>query len=191
MNLIVSALFVLVSAAGPAPHVSNAAQDRPQDASASEATRPGPQHLMLQKLTGNWDAVVITRDPKGAEVRTNGRMTTTRQTDFHTVDNFQGEVMGMPVVGHGVNGYCTVRRQFFTFWTDSMSASPMTLYGEFDAEKRELRLSGECLAPSGRLERCRTVTRYVDDDHTSWALYGAGPDGKETLHLRIEYTRRK
>jgi Protein of unknown function (DUF1579) len=69
-----------------------------------------------------------------------------------------------------------------------MTSSPMTLYGDYDAEKRELVLTGECFGPSGKLEPCKTVTRYADDDHMTWTLFGA-VGGKDIQLLRIEYTR--
>ena len=141
--------------------------------------------------TGTWDVVLITQDPSGKEVRTKGTKTTTKHTEFHTLDAFEGEFMGLRLVGHGVNGYCAVRGQYFTLWTDSMTPSPMLLFGDYDAGKRELALRGECYGMSGKLEKCRTVTRFVDDDHVSWALYGAGPDGREVQFLRNEYTRRR
>ncbi len=151
---------------------------------------PGPEHELLRGLVGTWDAVLIARDPSGAEQRTTGTRTTVEHAGFHTVDSFQGTFLGVPLIGHGMNGYCTVRAQYFTFWTDSMTSSPLTLFGSYDAATRTLALSGECFGPSGRLEPCRTVTRLVDADHVSWTLLGAGPDGKEVERLTIQYTRR-
>jgi hypothetical protein len=157
---------------------------------APEGFRPGPQHALLGRLAGTWDAILIVKDAGGAEVRTRGTLTTERHADFHTVDRFEGAFLGMKMVGHGMNGYCTVRKQYFRFWTDSMSPAPMTLLGDYDAGKRELTLKGQCLGRSGALEACRTVTRLRDDDHVEWTLFGAGPDGKEAQILRIEYTRK-
>ncbi len=191
MKILISTLVVLASGAGLGHVVHDAGANRSRAPQAFEAAGAGEQHLMLQKLAGTWDAIVVMQDPKGVEVRTKGLLTTSKHADFHTIDSFQGDVMGMPMSGHGINGYCTVRKQFFTFWTDSMSASPMTLFGDYDAIRRELTLTGECLGMSGKLETCRTVTHYADDDHRSWSMYGPGPDGREMRHLRIDYTRRK
>ena len=44
---------------------------------------------------------------------------------------------------------------------------------------------------SGKLEPCKTVTRLTDDDHYTWTLFGAGPDGKARTLLRLGATRRK
>jgi hypothetical protein len=153
--------------------------------------QPGPQHARLQALAGTWDAVIVTTDMQRKEQRVKGTLTTRKHAGCHTVDDFQGQLMGMPLVGHGINGFCPVRKQYFTFWTDSMTPSPMTLWGDYDDKAHELRLTGECYGMSGKLEPCRTVTKYEDGDHYSWSMFGAGPDGKEMQHLRIEYTRRK
>jgi len=155
-----------------------------------ETTTATDPHARLQALAGTWDAVLFVRDSAGAERRSPGRLTTTKHSDFHTLDSFEGAFMGMDVVGRGLNGYCPIRKQYFTFWTDSLSATPMTLYGDYDSEKRELVLRGESLGMTGKIERCRTVTRYPDADHMTWAMFGAGPDGAEIQHLRIEYTRK-
>lgn len=151
---------------------------------------PGPEHARLQRLVGTWDALIVTRDA-GGEHRTRGTLTVAPHTSFHTLESFDGELMGLPFLGHGVNGYCPVRKKYFTFWTDSMTPAPLLLYGDWDEGKRELTLAGEGFGPSGKLEPCRTVARHVDDDHFTWAFYGAGPDGKEVQHLSIEYRRRK
>src|SRR5262249_30282297 len=89
---------------------------------AADAFHAGSEHALLQKLVGTWDAVLVATDPSGKEVRTHGTLTTTRHTDFFTLDQFQGECMGQPFLGHGVNGYCTARKKYFTFWTDSLTS---------------------------------------------------------------------
>ncbi len=193
MKLLLSTLVLFASSLGFASPVPTATGDLAAiDVLApQEPMRPGPQHAMLQKLAGTWDAVVITKDATGAEQKTKGRLVTQKHTDFHTVDSYEGEFMGMKMLGHGINGYCTVKKQFFTFWTDSMTPSPMTVTGDYDSKKRELVMTGECHGMSGKLEKCRTVTSYQDDDHYAWVFFGSGPDGKVMQFLRIEYTRAK
>ena len=177
-------LFAILVAVAAVPVVAAALPIR----SSAEAPTDSP-NLRLQKLAGTWDAVVVMNGPDGVEQRTRGTLITTRLADFHTLDTFRGQVMGGEFVGHGTNGYCPVRGKYFSFWTDALSATPMTLFGDYDAKKRELVMKGECLGMSGKLEPCRTVTRFVDEDHRTWTLFGAGPDGAEIQHVRIEYSR--
>lgn len=161
----------------------------PAPQAADNPFQPGAEHALLQKLAGEWSAVLVTRGPDGKELRTNGRQTTTALAPFHTTERYEGELMGQRFVGTGLNGYCTARRQYFTYWVDSMTSSPLTAFGKYDAEKRELALVGECIGASGKLEPCRIVTRFIDDDHRTFELYGKGADGKEARHLHIDYTR--
>lgn len=190
MRLSIVALSILASCLGFGLLLSGE-EPATKDAAAQDAFHPGPQHALLQGLAGTWDAVLVIKDEKGADVRSRGTLTTVQHAGFHTIDSFEGELMGMKMSGHGMSGYCAARKQFFRFWTDSMTPSPMTLFGDYDGAKRELTMRGECLGRSGRLEKCKTVTRLKDDDHIEWALLGAGPDGKEMQILRIEYARRK
>jgi hypothetical protein len=153
--------------------------------------KPGPEHAMLQKMVGTWDAAIFVHDEKGVEQKTKGTMTTTKHSDFHTIETFEGEFMGMKFTGHGVNSYCPVRKQYMTYWTDSLSPTPFPLAGTHDEKTKETTLTGECMGMSGKLEKHRTVTKWKDADHVEFAMFGPGPDGKEVQHLRIEYTRRK
>lgn len=181
MKLLLASSVLLASLLG----LAAAAAPRAQDAGFPQ---PGPQHVLLQKTAGTWDAAVYMM---GSDKPSKGTLTRTKLAGFHTFDSFEGDVMGTKFVGHGMNGYCPIRKQFFGYWTDSMTPTPMTVQGDYDEKKRELTMEGECFGMSGQLEKCRTVAHFVDDDHMDWAMYGAGPDGKDMQHLRIEYTRRK
>jgi hypothetical protein len=185
MKLLVIAIAAAAAGSGYAFHdhlAAPAAQD-PQQKSA--------QHALLHKQVGSWDAVVIMRDEKGAEQRSKGATTVTSLGDFHTVQEFRGEFMGQPFVGHGINGYCPVKKQYYTFWVDSMAPSPLSLAGDYDAAKKELSMTGEYYGPDGKLAKCRTVTRFTDADHVGWEMFGLGTDGKAASQLRIEYSRKK
>jgi len=185
-----AALLVLAATLGLA-RAGQFGQAAAPPAAATDAFHAGAEHALLLKLVGKWDAEIIAPDGKGGEVHTKGSLVTTKLADFHTVDAFEGDFMGMKLIGHGMNGYCTVRKKFFAYWADSMTSSPMTSYGDWDEKKRQLVMSGECYGQSGKLEPVRTVTQLTDDDHRTWTLYGAGPDGKESELIRIEYARRK
>lgn len=156
-----------------------------------EALRPSAEHALIQKYAGHWEAVIVGHDPSGKETRTKATLVREKIGDYHTADRFEGELMGMKFQGRGMNGYCAVKKEYFTLWTDSMSPSPLVLNGRYDEKTRELKMTGQCYGMSGKLEPCRAVTRFVDDDHFSFTLYGAGPDGKETQHLSVEYARKR
>ncbi|TAJ24524.1 MAG: DUF1579 domain-containing protein [Planctomycetota bacterium] len=183
MKILIPIASVFVALLGLAAARSPAVQQ------AANPFQPGAEHALLQKLAGTWDAVLVTRGPDGKEIRTPGRQTTAALAPFHVTERYEGELMGQKFSGSGLNGYCTVRKQYFTYWIDTMTSSPLTAYGSYDAAKGELALVGECIGTSGKLEPCRVVTKFVDDDHRAFELYAKGPDGKEALRLHIDYTR--
>lgn len=186
-----AALLVLAVTLGTVRAAQDGGKPAPNAAPAPDAFHAGAEHALLQRSVGTWDAVLVAPDGKGGATRTKGVRTTTKHTDFHTLDAFEGDFMGTKLIGRGMNGYCTVRRKFFSYWSDSMTSSPLVSYGDWDEKARQIVFHGDCYAPSGKLEPCRTVLKFVDDDHQTWTLFGAGPDGKEGELLRIEYVRRR
>lgn len=191
MKILVSTLVVLASGLCLAALTQGKEKAPASESAPQDPFQAGPQHARLMKLVGNWDAVIIMADPTGAEQKSNAKMAMTKHSEFHTIEDFDGEFMGMPFKGHGINGYCPLKKQYYTLWTDSMAASPLVLYGDWDEKKGELTLTGEGVGMSGKLEKFRTVTKYPDADRIAWSMYGPGPDGKESQHLRIDYTRKK
>ena len=192
MKILVVTFAALATALGFGPAIQAdhaAAVPTAQDPHAPQG--PGPEHAILHKRVGTWDAVVITVDEKGVEQKSKGTMTARKLSDFHTAEDYQGEFMGMKFTGHGMHGYCTVKKQYFTFWVDSMVPSPMSLTGSYDQKKKVQSMTGESLGMTGKFEPCRTEIRDQDDDHYTFVLFGPGQDTKEAEHLRIEYTRKK
>lgn len=184
VTTLVSALGIGVGAALPGP------QEKEQPAMPG-LPQSGPQHAMLQKLAGAWDAVVIVTAPDGSEQRSKATMQTEKHGNFHTVDRFDGGFMGVPFIGRGINSYCPLRKKYVTFWTDSMSPTPVVLTGDYDEAKKELTMNGECMGPGNEMVPMRTVTRFTDADHYTFTMFGPDADGKEAKHLTIEYTRKK
>src|SRR5690606_9088301 len=184
MKTILLTLTALVSGLGIAG--LSGRQDPAQD-----MPKPGPEHERILNLAGTWDAVITITAPDGSGQQSKGSLRTEKLGAFHTVDHFEGELMGMPFHGHGVNSYCPVRKQHVTFWSDSMSPSPILLTGTYDESKKELRMSGESAGMSGKLEKMRTVIKIESDDRYVFSLFGPGPDGEEMQHMMIEYTRKK
>lgn len=187
MKSLLTTLLVCAPVLGLAAY----AHARTQDHGMPEFMQPGEQHAMLLRSVGTWDAVVTMQGMDGKDQVTKGTQTVTRLGDFHTATHFEGTMMGAPFTGGGIDSYCTVRKQFMSTWADSMMPSPILLQGNYDAAKKELVMKGEMVGMDGTFAPCRTVVRHKDADHMSFALHGAGPDGKEMQMVSIEYTRRK
>ena len=145
----------------------------------------------MQQRVGTWDAEIVAPGRDGTPARTKATLTVGQHTDWHTLDTFRGELMGVPLLGHGVHSWCPVRRVFLLHWVDSMSPAPMAMTGTFDAKTKELTMNGECFSLGGVLAPCRAVTKFVDADHMTWTFFATGLDGQVVEQLRATYTRRK
>src|SRR5262245_38836920 len=90
-------------------------------ARAQEAPKPGPEHEKMKFLVCDWDATI---KMQGTESK--GTVTYKLELGgFHLSELFKGDFGGMKFEGHGISGYCPIKKKHFTIWTDSMSPSPM------------------------------------------------------------------
>ena len=66
-------------------------------------------------------------------------------------------------MGHGVNGYDPMKKQYVSVWCDSMMPSPSFFWGTMDEKTKTLTMTGDMV----------------------------GEDGKDAEMVKIEYTRKK
>jgi hypothetical protein len=155
--------------------------------------QPGPEHELLKKDAGTWDAVVeVVPAPgapaeksKGVEVNTIGCGGRCLITDF------KADIMGAPFQGHGVTTWDPAKKKYVGAWTDSMSAGLSTAESTYDPAAKKSTGFMEGPDMSGTITKTRAVTEWKDDSTRVFTMYSTGPDGKETQALRITYTRRK
>jgi hypothetical protein len=178
-------LFTLL--AGAALGYSFQDQKKADQGAEHVVPKPGPEHALLKKLCGEWDAAVHHAGSPPAKAT----MTTRAHGDFFTLDDFRSDFGGMAFTGHGINGYDPVKKQYVSIWTDTMSPSPVIMWGSYDDKKKELVTTGEGMGPGGKMCKMTNICRIKDDDHMEFEMRGPGPDGKEGQMMRIDYTRKK
>ncbi len=116
---------------------------------AQEPAKPGPEHEMLKKHEGTWDT---TMTMGGAESK--GVATYKMELGgLWLVSTFEGEIAGTKFSGKGLDSYDANKKKYVGVWVDSMSASPMTLEGTFDKEKKTLTMAGEGPGMDGKTEK--------------------------------------
>jgi hypothetical protein len=172
-----------------------ALQDKPKAGAKPEAApqmpevKPGPEHAMLAKDAGTWDATVtdyMSGKPavsKGVDVR---RMVGAL---WEVVDT-TSEMGGKPFFGHGITGYDQDKKKFVGTWVDSMGTAISPWEGTYDAATKKL--TGTMTMSMGGTQMTATlVTEYKDDNTQTFTVSSPGPDGKPMTGLVIEYKRRK
>jgi hypothetical protein len=152
--------------------------------------KPGPEHEILNKDVGTWDATVEMLMPpgppsKGTEVNTLG------PGGLWLISDFKSEMMGAPFQGHGVSGWDPAKKKYVGTWVDSMSTGVFTIEGTYDAASRSMTSMMSGPGEDGQPMTMKAVTQMKDDDTRVFTMHMKGPDGKEAPTMRITYKRRK
>jgi hypothetical protein len=146
--------------------------------------KPGPEHEVLKKLEGTWDATA-----KGGPVESKGTMVWKMDLNgLWLKADFDGTFGDTKFHGYGMDSYDPVKKKYVGVWIDSMSTSPLVLEGTYDKEKKTLTMSGEGPGMDGKPTKYRTVTEMKDNDNVAFQLFMA--DQKDPM-MTITYKRKK
>ena len=158
---------------------------------AQEMQKPGPQHQKLHSHVGTWDAAMEMMGPDGKPMPSKGVSEVTMGLGgFWLLDDFHGDLGGMPFHGKGATGFDPIKGKYVGTWMDSMSPSMMVLEGDFDAAGKVLTMSGMGMGMDGKPAMHRMVTTHVDANTKRFEMFVTGADGKETKVMTITYTKR-
>jgi len=192
--VLVATLSVTTAAfAADAPKAPSAEQQAMMEKMTKAAT-PGPQHEMLKKMAGEWNATVTMQmDPsQPPEVEQSTSTLTMVMGDRYCQEMVTGQMMGQPFSGMGLTGYDNVLGKYVSTWVDNMGTGIMTSTGTADASGKVITWIGTMSDPvTGKLTKERMVTTIKDDDHHTFEMYGTPPGGKKEMKMMtIEYTRK-
>jgi hypothetical protein len=154
--------------------------------------RPGPEHQLLARDVGVWDATVEMMPAGGAAPQVSKGTETSRMLGgFWLVSDFESEMMGQPFRGLGTTGYDPAKKKYVGTWVDSMSAVLSTSEARYDPKTRTMTGYMESLDEKGKKARFKETTQWKEDGSRVFTMYSpAGKDGKERAVMRITYVRR-
>ncbi len=150
---------------------------------------PGPEHEMLKKDVGTWDATVETFMAPGAPPSVSkGTETVSMLGGFWQLTEFKSEMMGQPFEGRGATGYDPAKKKYVGTWVDTMTPGYYTTEAAYDPATKTMAAVMEGPDPSGQVAKTKATTEWKDADTRVFTMYG--PDGK-SVGMRITYKRRK
>ena len=150
---------------------------------------PGPEHEMLKKDVGTWDATVEMFTAPGAPPAVSkGTETVTMLGGFWQLSEFKSEMMGQPFEGRGTSGYDPVKKKYVGIWVDTMTPGYSTVEATYDPATKSMTGTMEGTGPDGILAKTKETTEWKDADTRVFTMYA--PDG-QTVGMRISYKRRK
>jgi hypothetical protein len=148
---------------------------------AQEQPKPGPEHAILKKQEGTWEATI-----KGG-----GTGTMVMKMDLGGLwmtSSFEGSFGDMKFTGKGLDTYDSAKKKYVGVWVDSMSTSLLTLEGAYDKETKTTTMTGEGPGPDGKPTKMKTVTQMKDDDNMVFTMFMG--DAKDPM-VEITYKRKK
>jgi Protein of unknown function (DUF1579) len=154
--------------------------------------KPGPEHEVLRRDVGVWDATVEMQGPPGTPPTVSkATETVSLLGGFWQVTEFKGEVMGQPFEGRGATGYDPSKKKYVGTWVDSMSTGLSSVEATLDSSKNVM--TGTMLGtdPTGAATKMKEVSEWKDADNRVFTLFMPLPDGKEVQVMKITYKRRK
>jgi hypothetical protein len=162
--------------------------------------KPGPEHAVFKEGAGTWDAKVESFMVPGAPPAVSKGVETARVFcgGLCLLSDFKGSfVMGPPSTpptpfeGHGTETYDPAKKKYVGSWTDSMSTGLMTSESTYDAATKTMTGWMEGPDLTGKVSKMKSTVTMKDPNMRVFSMYNVGPDGKESLGMRITYTRRK
>ena len=196
----VCASFALLAALGLVCNLSLSAGDKDKKESKKDDKTPpgfeipktGPEHKMLAKLAGNWNAKVKMMDPSGSGEAHESKGTMKRAVILggrYLKEDFTGSFLGTKFQGMGLVGFDTQKKKFVNTWIDTMSTGFANSEGTFDEASKTLTSHGEEVM-MGKKMKTRDVLKFVSEDEQHMEMYRS-MDGKEFKVMELTFTRAK
>jgi hypothetical protein len=149
--------------------------------------QPGPEHELLKKDVGTWDATVeMTMAPGAAPTVSKGTEVVTMLGGFWQLSEFKSELMGQPFEGRGTVGFDPAKKKYVGTWVDTMTPGYATVEGTYDAATKTLTATMDGPGPTGERVQMKETTEWKADGTRVFTMHG--PDGG--VMMRITYKRR-
>lgn len=155
--------------------------------------QPTPEHELLKKDVGTWDAKVKSWNAPDAQPIETAAVEKNEMLPggLWLLTRFDGAFGDLKFFGVGQTGYDPESKKYIGTWIDNMNPYIMVTKGTYDAATKTMTATGEMREPGNpQPVPLKNVSRYVDDNTRNFAMYATGADGKEWKMLEITYKRR-
>jgi hypothetical protein len=153
---------------------------------AQGPAKPGPEHEMLKKFEGEWDAAVSFEGGK-AKATASYKL---GLGGLWLLLHFKGDFGGAPFEGRGITGYDVTKKKYVSSWVDSMEPWMTVMEGSFDQDGNTFTETGEAPGPDRKLQKMKSVYEFKGKDTIVFTMYQAAGD-KDQQMMQITYKRKK
>lgn len=162
-----------------------------------EVMTPSDIHKEMAKAEGAWGVTCKWWMAPGApptESKANCKMKMALGGRF-LMQEFEGEMMGMPFQGIGYTGYDNFKKKYVSVWMDSFGTAITTSEGTADATGKVITFEGVMDEPmtGEKNKKFRHILRHVDDDTTMFEMHDLALEkmGMSTKVAEMTYKRKR
>ena len=153
---------------------------------------PGEPHKLFASLAGSWTTQTkewMEPDKPPAESTGTAEMKMLLDGRF-LYQEYNGQMMGQPFTGIGIDAYDNLTKKYVTAWMDSMGTGIFMMEGTASAGGRTITLKGSHPEPGGGRMTHRAIWKIVDNNTQTFDMWGTHKGGKEMKMMEITYTRK-
>jgi Protein of unknown function (DUF1579) len=156
--------------------------------------QPGPQHKLLEGMTGSWKCITKHwMDPTQPEITLEHGSESKMILGGRFLEiKIKGEFFGMPFESLAIMGYDRRHEHYTTVGFDTMGTYYVTGEGGFDDQSKTLRLKGTTHDPkTGATERYTFVYRDMTPESFVSEVWFKTPDDKDIMIVQTTWARVK
>jgi hypothetical protein len=157
-----------------------------------QMAQPGEPHKLFASLAGSWTTTTKEwMEPGKPPTESTGTAEMKMLLDGRFLyQEYNGQMMGQPFSGIGINSYDNMTKKYVTAWMDSMGTGIFLMEGTASADGKTITQKGQHPEPGGGQMKHRAVWRIVDPNTQTFEMYGTHQGGKEAKVLEITYSRK-
>lgn len=161
-----------------------------------EAMTPTESHKLLEQMVGSWTFTSKFWEKADAKPEESKGTSTMKMImgGRYLHQEVKGKAMGMDFDGLGLMGYDNIKKQYDSFWIDSMSTAMMRGTGSYNAATKTFDDKGEYSCPMSEKKSAefRSEWKIVDKNNSVFSMYGKGHtgEGKEFKMMELTYKRK-
>ena len=154
---------------------------------------PGEPHKQFAALAGSWTTTTKEwMEPGNPPMESTGTAEMKMLLDGRFLyQEFNGQMMGQPFNGIGIDAYDNMTKKYVTAWMDSMGTGIFLMEGTASTDGRTITLRGSHPEPGGGKMTHRAIWKLIDNNTQQFDMYGSHHGQKEMKMMEITYTRKQ
>jgi hypothetical protein len=158
-----------------------------------QASTPGEPHKLFGTLAGSWTTQTKEwMEPGKPPMESTGTADMKMVLDGRFLyQEFNGQMMGQPFNGIGIDAYDNIRKKYVTAWMDTMGTGIFLMEGTATPDGKTITLRGSHPEPGGGKMTHRAIWKLIDNNAQQFDMYGAHHGQKEMKMMEITYTRKQ